>query len=170
MSIQPLLNPDSVNDETLNLYCHSITTSTGPQTDTTTLTDHLNAVVYFLNPANGGAVVKTDFKQLTHINDDYVSISGEIEITASGNANGEIDFFLFFNKPAILSDKNIDFRCYINGSSSSNTTSTRDKWLLDRVEFTPNNFTLRFKPSTGDPIGVVPQDIKFHYSFSFKTL
>lgn len=168
MSIKPLLDPNSADNKSLNLYCNSITTSGG--SEDTVIVEHKNPEVYFLNPTNGGATILSDLKQLVNKNNNYITISGEVQITAGTNANGEERFFLKFDYPDLVANESIDFRAYINGSASDNTTTNRNMWLLHSVSYTPTHFILRFQPTKGEPIATVPQNLNFSYSFSYKTL
>jgi hypothetical protein len=171
MSLHPLFDPNSVNNESLNIYCHNLTTSAG-NSGFTVLSNHQNLLGYVGNDSNNGGVnILGDQQQLVEFNNNCVKISGRLflRITIGGNPN----IIILFSKPPSIIDKEISGNLYIGGSGffSNNTNAT---FLLSDITTILFNgefrYALNFTIANRNLLVETNQNALLYYSFSYKTL
>ena len=172
MSIHPLLLPDSVNNESLNIYCHNITTNQN-NSGFTTLHDHQNLSMYVgTNSLNGGVQLLSDLKQLVNYTNKCVEITGKMNIRIT--IGGYNTLILVFTKPPSVIDKIIDgTTIYVKGSGMYGATLDASYTLGQATPIiigSETGFSLNFQTSDHSLITNVPHNITIGYSITYKTV
>lgn len=158
MSIKPLLNPDSTENKSLDLYCHSLTTATGG-TDIS-LNNHLNVGGYMGdNPVNAGLNIVLDDQQLVRKEGKYVQITGKLVIQIT-NINF-IEFRITFDNPV----NGTVNRAYLVGSGVIPPFAANATISGSGVGVSGNNVVnIIFNNSSGAVFPASPTNITLNYS------
>jgi len=166
MSIQPLLNPRSVDDETLNLYCHSITTKQNIPARAYYEPSNLTSA-NFSNIRSGQG--SGNFEWLLEEDDISCTIYGQLR--AQGTT--QIDT-IAFDMPT-EHDPNNAFNVNIVGSARSISIvgnpngQTYNPYQAEIFEPSPGNFQMRiFWGTIGNIADPVNDDKFFRFRLTYK--